>query len=490
MRRTRDRKRPAPGVRLTATLTAALIVAAAFALSGLALIGLVRHSLVSNLDATANARAQDVAALVRAGNLRPAVASTGQETAVVQVVNAAGRVVSASPNITGEGPVLAQPPAGRTRVNLTVRGLPIGEGAQQYRIVAQPVTLQDGPGWIYVATSLRQVEVAVNGLRNLLVVGLPLLLVLVAAAIWKAVGRALRPVEEIRQRAALIGGSDLQQRVPVPTTNDEIARLAETMNQMLARLEDASQRQRHFVGDASHELRSPLAAMQAQIDVALAHPNLTASTQVMQSLQGQSERMTQLIEDLLFLARADEGRLTSERGVVDLDELVLAEIRRLRAYGRANIEAGTTDAARVSGSARDLARLLRNLGDNAVAHARTTVSIGLTTTEVDATIMVTDDGPGVPIEERDRIFTRFARADQARARPRNGTGFGLGLAIARQIVEAHGGAIRIDEVTTAVRGASFVVRLPLAEPSGPARVGAEPGSTVAGGEYPPGHDRP
>ena len=463
MRLAGNRRRATPGIRLTATLTAVLIVAGAFAVSGLALIGLVQHSLVNNVDANAIARAQDVAALVRAGNLQPAVASTGQETAVVQVVDSAGKVVSASPNIAGEGPVLTQHPASRSRVSLTMTGLPIGEGAEQYRVVAQPVKLQGGPGWIYVATSLQQVEVAVNKLRNLLVVGLPLLLLLVAAAIWKAVGRALRPVEEIRLQAATIGGSDLQQRVPVPTTNDEIARLAATMNQMLARLEDASQRQRHFVGDASHELRSPLAAMQAQIDVALAHPNLTESTEVMQSLQDQSQRMTQLIEDLFFLARADEGRLTSERKIVDLDDLVLAELVRLRARHRAAIGAISIDAARVFGSARDLARLLRNLGDNALVHARTTVSIGLTATDVDATITVADDGPGVPLEERDRIFARFARADQARARPATGPGTGLGLAIARQIVEAHGGAIRVEEDGAPTRGARFVVLLPLAE---------------------------
>jgi len=466
MRARNDRRRAAPGIRLTATLTASAIVAGAFAVSGLMLVTLVQHSLVSNLDATAIARARDVAVLARAGRLPPIVSSTGQEVAVVQLVNGSGKVVSASANITGEGPVLAQSPAGRTRVNVTMTGLPIGAEGEQYRIVAQPVALPDGPGWIYVAISLRQVQVAVSGLRNLLLVGLPSLLLLVAAAIWMAVGRALRPVEEIRRQAARIGGSDLQQRVPVPPSHDEIARLAETMNQMLARLEEAAQRQRHFVGDASHELRSPLAAMKAQIDVALAHPNLTASTVVLLGLQHQSERMTQLIEDLLFLARADEGGLTSDMKIVDLDELVLAEIRRLRACRRASIEMGATDAARVSGSARDLVRLLRNLGDNALAHARTTVSIGLVTTTTDATITVADDGPGVPIGERDRIFSRFARADDARARPRNGTGSGLGLAIARQIAEAHGGAIGISETATPMRGASFVVRLPLSAPTG------------------------
>ena len=405
------------GVRPSATLAAAAVVAAALALGGLALIGLVHRSLVDNLDAASYARARDVAALASAGRLQPVVASTGEDSAVVQVVDRSGTVRSASANVIGESPVLARPPANRKRVSVTATGLPIGGAGESFRIVAQPVVLKDGPGWIYVATSLRQVNVAVDRLHTLLAVGLPLLLAVVAAAIWGAVGLALRPVEQIRQRAATIGGSDLQERVPVPSSRDEIGRLAVTMNQMLARLEDSAQRQRRFIGDASHELRSPLSAMRAQVDVALAHPDVMEPRDVLHRVQHHALRMTQLIEDLLFLARADEGGLTSTTETVDLDELVLAEMHRLRTHGSARIEVVATEPARVAGSQRDLTRMLRNLGDNALAHASTTVSIGLTATDRDATISVSDDGPGVPPAERLRIFSRFARMDEARARP-------------------------------------------------------------------------
>ena len=449
------------GVRPSATLAAATVVAAALALGGVALIGLVHSSLVDNLDAASYARARDVASLASAGRLQRVVASTGEDSAVVQVVDRSGTVQSASANVIGESPVLARPPASRKRVSVTASGLPIGGAGESFRIVAQPVVLSDGPGWIYVATSLRQVDVALDRLRTLLAVGLPLLLAVVAATIWGAVGRALRPVEQIRERAATIGGSDLQERVPVPSSRDEIARLAVTMNQMLARLEDSSQRQRRFIGDASHELRSPLSAMRAQVDVALTHPDAMEPHDVLRSVQHHAQRMTQLIEDLLFLARADEGGLTSTTETVDLDELVLAEMHRLRTHGSARIEVVATDPARVAGSQRDLTRMLRNLGDNALAHARTTVSIGLTATDRDATISVSDDGPGVPPEERLRIFSRFARVDEARARPRSGTGAGLGLSIARQIVDAHGGEISVVESSQFGHGARFVVRLPL-----------------------------
>lgn len=448
------------GVRLSATLAAAAVVAAALALGDVALVGLVQRSLVDSLDAATLARARDVAALSQANRLQSTVASTGEDSAVVQVVDRSGKVRSASGNIVGEGPVLAPPPSTRKRLRLTLTGLPIGAGGQSFRIVAEPVALSDGPGWIYVATSLRQVDVATERLRALLFLGLPLVLVVVAAAIWGAVGRALRPVEQIRERAAAIGWSDLRDRLPVPRSRDEIARLALTMNAMLARLEDSALRQRRFIGDASHELRSPLSAMQAQVEVALAHPGAMSSAQVLRRVQDQTQRMTRLIDDLLYLARAEESGLRSGAEAVDLDELVLAEAQRLRALGGPSIKVGSINGVRVTGSERDLTRMLRNLADNAISHAKTTVTITLTATERDATLLVSDDGPGVPASDRARIFERFTRVDDARARPFTGTGAGLGLSITRQIVRAHGGEITIEDPRPPAQGVVFSVRLP------------------------------
>lgn len=445
------------GVRMRTTVLATAVVAVALAAGALLLVLLVHRSLVGSLDAAGLARAHDVAALATAGRLQETVASTGEESSVVQVLDPAGRVIAASPNISGESALLPAPPTMRRRHVFTLSGLPIGDGSQSFRVVAEPVSLAPGGGWVYVATSLAQIDLTTARLAALLVLGLPVLLLVVAAAIWRAVGRALHPVEQIRVSAAAIDGTELGARVPLPGTKDEIARLAQTMNAMLARLEDATLRQREFVGDASHELRSPLAALQTELDVALAHPDGELPAMVLARMSRQTERMGRLLDGLLFLARADEGASQARYGPVDLDELVLAEAGRLRAAG-ATVTVAGPDAVRIDGSRSELTRLLRNLGDNAAAHARSTVTLGLTVQDQQAVLSVADDGPGVPAADRERIFERFTRLDAARARTADGGGAGLGLAICRQIVQRHHGQITV----VAGAGARFVVRLPVA----------------------------
>jgi len=445
------------GVRMGTTVLATAVVAVALAAGALLLVLLVHRSLVGSLDAAGLARAHDVAALATAGRLQETVASTGEESSVVQVLDPAGRVIAASPNISGESALLPAPPKMRRRHVFTLSGLPIGDGSQSFRVVAEPVSLAPGGGWVYVATSLAQIDLTTARLAALLVLGLPVLLLVVAAAIWRAVGRALHPVEQIRVSAAAIDGTELGARVPLPGTKDEIARLAQTMNAMLARIEDATLRQREFVGDASHELRSPLAALQTELDVALAHPDGELPAMVLARMSRQTERMGRLLDGLLFLARADEGASQARYGPVDLDELVLAEAGRLRAAG-ATVTVAGPDAVRIDGSRSELTRLLRNLGDNAAAHARSTVTLGLTVQDQQAVLSVADDGPGVPAADRERIFERFTRLDAARARTADGGGAGLGLAICRQIVQRHHGQITV----VAGAGGRFVVRLPVA----------------------------
>ena len=446
------------GVRVQATVLATLVVALSLAVGGLLLVVLVHRSLVGSVDAAGSARARDVAALAAAGRLQATVASTGEESSVVQVIDAGGRVVAASPNITGEPALLPAAPTTLRRQVGTRSGLPIADRGQSFRVTAEPVTLPSGRGWVYVATSLGQVDLTTARLAVLLLLGLPVLLLVVAAAIWRAVGRALRPVEQIRASAAAIGGTQLDARVSTPDSGDEIARLAQTMNAMLARIQDATLRQREFVGDASHELRSPLAALQTELDVALAYPDGTDRATPLRRLSLQTERMSSLLDGLLFLARADEGTAQVGHGPVDLDELLLAEAERLRAAG-ATVTVVGPDAVRIQGSRSDLTRLLRNLGDNAAAHARTGVTLNLSVLDQHAVLSVADDGPGVPTGDRERIFQRFARLDTARARTNTGGGAGLGLAICRQIVQRHHGTITVADSS---HGARFVVLLPLA----------------------------
>lgn len=462
------------GVRLTATGAAAVVIAIALTSSGFLLVSLIHRSLVTNLDSTALARARDVATLASAGELGATIASAGEDSALVQVVGPSGQVVAASPNISGEAAALASPPTTRRVTTRTAGSLPIGGETERFRLVTQPVTLPSGPGWVYVAVSLSQVDRTVRLLITGLLLGLPVLLAVVTGAIWVAVGRALRPVEQMRQRAAAIGGDDLQQRVPVPRSRDEIARLAATLNEMLARLQASALRQQRFIGDASHELKSPLAALRAQVDVALSYPASDEPQHVLARVQQQTARMEQLIDDLLFLARSDERPDHRDDVRVDLDELVLAEARRLRDIGTAHVRVVGPSAAAVTGSARDLARALRNLGDNALAHARYEVVLGLRTEHGLALLTVDDDGPGIPEADRAAVFERFTRLEQDRSRHHHGGGSGLGLAICREIARAHRGEVTVGARPDGSPGAHFTMTIPLADPTGSGADRSEP----------------
>lgn len=455
------------GIRSRATAIATIAVALALAVGGVLLVVLVHNSLVASLDAAGQARARDVAASAAGIRLPRSVASTGEDSSVVQVVDAAGQVVAASPNILGEPPLLPAPPSRRQARVFTRAGLPISGEGQSFRVVVEPATLTGGPGWVYVATSLAQADLSTARLAVLLAVGLPLLLLVVAGSTWRAVGRGLAPVERIRASADAISGARPDDRVPVPPTHDEIFRLAITMNAMLSRLDDAASRQREFVGDASHELRSPLAVLHAEIDVARADADNVLAAGTLERLSKQASRLGDLLEDLLFLARADEGRARLRYVPVDLDELVLAEVRRLRALG-ATVVLDGPDAARVLGSVSELSRALRNLGDNARAHARTTITLGLHARDGVATLYVANDGPLIPTADRERVFQRFTRLDQARPRTTTeGGGAGLGLAITRQIARRHRG----DAVVATTGQTSFALTLPLADPGHEAAVG-------------------
>jgi len=454
------------GIKLRATLAATGIVAFALVVGGIALVTLSYTLTMGNLRDSAVARANDVVALARAGPLPSTLPNTGQDGSLLQVIGPAGGVLAASANIAGNDPILATAPVGRSTSTQTRTDLAVGGAGEAFLLVSTPVSLPAGPGWVYVASSIALVDNAVATISAMFLAGLPVILAVVAISTWTAMARALNPVERIRERAAAIGGSGLDQledRVPVPGTDDEIARLATTMNEMLARLQQAADRQRRFIGDASHELRSPLTALRTQVDVALAHPNFTDPAQVYRRIQHQAQRMGVLIDDLLFLARGDESAHPETCETVDLDELVLTEAHRLTAAGGPDATVAALGAARVRGSNRDLTRPLQNLGNNAAAYAASTVTLGLRTDAHNAVLTVSDDGPGIPVAERERIFERFVRLDPSRARDGAGTGTGLGLSIARRIALAHGGEIQAGDRPDPLSGACFTVRLPLAQ---------------------------
>jgi signal transduction histidine kinase len=249
--------------------------------------------------------------------------------------------------------------------------------------------------------------------------------------------------------------------VPLPATRDEIDRLAATMNRMLDRLERVRVRERAFIADASHELRSPIAAIRQHAEVALAHPDRTSTIDLARVAHAESLRMQVLVDDLLLLARADEESPRTSRLPVDLDDLVFAEAARLRGDAAVTIDTSAVSPVRVDGDWAGLGRMLRNLVDNAARHAGGRVALALAERDSQAVIYVDDDGPGIAPADRHRVFDRFVRLDESRSRAVGGNG--LGLAIVAQIAAAHGGDVAVGD--SPLGGARFSVRLPVRTPS-------------------------
>jgi signal transduction histidine kinase len=268
----------------------------------------------------------------------------------------------------------------------------------------------------------------------------------------------LGPVEAIRARVASISSTDLAQRVPIPATRDEIAHLALTMNAMLARLERGRAAQHRLVSDASHELRSPLATITAALEMASGRPELMDNDLIDDSLLPEARRMRQLIEDLLLLARSDEDAMELRRDDVDVDDLLLAEASRLRALGSVHTVTHI-EACRTVGDRGALARVVRNLVDNAVRHAASAVTMDCRPVAGNAVITIADDGPGISVQDRARIFERFVRLDPTRTRSSGGSG--LGLSIVEQIVRSHDGTVAVGDAANG--GAVFTLTLPLAQ---------------------------
>jgi len=417
-----------------------------------AFLTLLRRTLIAEVDDSANEIVHDLALEATQGVLPNLSAAPPDVDSFVQVVNAAGRVTEGSSDVVGKPAVAWQPakPAAKRTMNSPVEGL---EG--DFRVVALSTVTPNGPVVVYVGRSLTHVNHDLSVAAVMLGVGLPLLVALVGSTTWFLVGRALKPVESIRQEVADITGSDLHRRVPQPATGDEIARLAATMNGMLDRLETATDRQRRFVDDASHELRSPLAVLRAELELALNHAETADWRGVATRMLGDVSRQERLVHDLLFMARAEHDDSRPPDTLVDLDAVVFDEVERVRIRSNIVIDTSGVSAAPVRGRAEDLARVVANLLDNAVRHAAGRVRVTLGVDGPCAELVVHDDGPGIPAHMRAQIFERFARIDEGRSRDQGGTG--LGLAIASEIVTDHGGTISVSDAPV---GARLVVRLP------------------------------
>jgi signal transduction histidine kinase len=434
---------------------AGAVVFIALALAGAALTVALYQALLSGVDDAAARRVGDVVAGLgfdSAADLDAPLLDTDQRIVEVQVLDANGNVVAHSDGAPAS-PLVALTDVGSTlRVGLTDDAPPDND----QRVSGRTVDTKFGRYTVLVAGEIEAAESTVRTALLLLVGACPVVVAVAAIATYRLMRRSLRSVDAIRARVAAISTSDLTERVPVPPSRDEISALAITMNDMLARIESGHAAQRQFVGDASHELRSPLTAIISALDVAVAHPEVFDLNVATSTLVPEAERMRVMVEDLLLLAHADEGRLATHREPIRLDDIATGEVIRQRRIARRDIDI-IAEPTSLRGDGAALSRVVRNLLENAVRHARSRVEVAVRTHGGFAVLTVADDGPGIPERDRMRVFDRFVRLDSDRARSSGGTG--LGLAIVAEIVTADGGEVTIGDRRGG--GTLVTVQLPL-----------------------------
>ncbi len=443
-------------VRTRSAVASTFVVALCLLLAGGALLLVLFRSLEGSTQAMAASRTAQLADQLHtesAADLDEALLATDSQVGVVQVIDQSGVLVAQSAGSPPEPVVHQTLPPGSTQRFGRVQ---IGSDWDLW-VMAVGVKTPSGPVTVLVGADREPVEDVIMTVAVLLALGGPIVLALVAFGTYRLVGAALRPVERIRARVSSMTGGKLAERIPVPAADDEVTRLAVTMNDMLDRLQANQAAQRRFVSDASHELRSPLASITAALDLAHQRPDLLNQSLIDDSLLPEAQRMHSLIEDLLLLARVDELAGHHITVDVDFDDIVLAEAERVRSFTRLKVVA-EVKPARVLGDPDALARLVRNLVDNAVRHAQNGIRLESAVSGGRARVVISDDGPGVPPDDRQRVFGRFVRLDTPRDRAAGGAG--LGLSIVAEIAEAHHGTVNVQD--SACGGARFVVDLPLA----------------------------
>ena len=371
-----------------------------------------------------------------------------------------GSTVATFPDLKGKSGELAGQTLTVETGTLSVSDLTLG---QPSAVLSPPLSASGARVRVYVFVTTTQAQEALAALDHDLYPAVPIAALLVAATAFLATRRALRPVEQIRLRTAAVTAADPRERVAVPRTGDEIARLAVTINETLGRLEVASRAQRRFVADAAHELRSPLASLLATLEVADTYPDRADWPETVSVAARQARRVQALADDLLLLARLDAARSPAADRPVDLAALAQDVAADFASRGTLEVRDRTAGAgnAVVNGIPLQLERMLRNLVDNATRFAKAKVVIELSVRGAQVVLSVQDDGPGIPVEDNVRVFERFTRLDDDRSRDTGGSG--LGLAIVREIAERHHGTVRVEAPVVGEPGARLVVRLPHAD---------------------------
>jgi signal transduction histidine kinase len=452
---------PVSKLKLTTKVTAlaGVVLAIAMTLASFIFIRALHSAQMEELNGSARLRLEETAELVRSGKAAQKLLSPRGSPLMVQVVTANADVVAASQNVgdmhtmadfsgfgwwTGNAESLQ-------RVITNVEGSPC-------LMVAERVSTPTGDRLVIVAAPLQIARNAEASLKRQLGRFVPLLLAGTMALIWFVVRSAIRPVDRLRAEVDAVSPSNLSARVTAPPVDDELGRLARTMNSLLERLQGSSERQTRFVSDASHELRSPLATNRTRLEVALRSSSDVDWPVVAKNVLSENSRMERMVRDLLYLAKSDAGAAVAPFALTDLDDVVMQEIESTRTFSRVPIQSSQVSAARILGNADQLRRLVANLLENAQRHAERAVSVRLGEVDGHAELRVADDGPGIAETDRERVFDRFTRLDHARARTDGGSG--LGLSIVNEIAEAHRGTVAIE--STPGDGATFIVRIPLA----------------------------
>jgi signal transduction histidine kinase len=444
-------------------MTAALGLAVAFVAIDLLLFNVLRVSLTRSVDDTARQGAAGVVALIDANRLPTPVPVAPDVT--VQVLGPSGQITDVSPDTDRLVPLLS--PAHAAAIARSGEVAPINGPSFGIPSLLRVTAMRAADGSLVVAAApYSSVSNSLSVVAKALVFGTPLLFAAFTGAIWLAVGSTLRPIDLLRRGAARVTGAAVPADLPVPEARDEVRSLALTLNDMLDRLAAAQQRQRALVSDTAHELRSPIASIRAQLEVALDHPDGQDWESTARDVHADVLRLARLAEDLLLLARLDERAGTPRRGAaLDLAELSTSVVARYAGARVPVVCPECTDPCLVSGDWDALDRLLVNLIDNAVRYAKSGVTVTVGRDEARAVLAVADDGPGIPDADLERAFDRFARLDDARSRDGDeGGGAGLGLAIVRATAQAYGGTAHLESATPAASppGLRAVVRLPSA----------------------------
>ncbi|SHE72842.1 Signal transduction histidine kinase [Ferrithrix thermotolerans DSM 19514] len=486
-RRARDRgAKKRWSVRARTTLVASLVVSSALLLGSIIMVELLRSELTANVIETAKNESVNIVSLVQGGELPNPIPIPRGDLAA-QVIAPDGKVIAFTQNLEGERPQYQFPQMKGTSQTVVRQSnnaiAQVGDHDHNYILVANrvdvavPVETQaaktyevfqskkqsknvifsgsTAPGnyYVYVWASLQSVDQSVRTLLLILLAGFPLLITVVVVATWLTSKKAFEAVERIRVDVDEISETNLSRRVYEPSQGDEISRLAHTMNQMLERLEISTEERKRFVADASHELKSPLSALRASLEIAIRHPDEVDWVATARTGIAESQRMQHIIEDLLLLAKADAGQLLGTFQSVDIDELAVEECQRLRALTDVRFDLSDMSAGRIQGDSERIRSVVRNLLENAVRHASSQVWVSLKAVDSHVVFQVADDGKGVREQDREKIFDRFTRLDESRSRDRGGSG--LGLAIVKSIVIAHGGTISVSDNDRCGHGAQF-----------------------------------